>query len=333
MKKILIFFVVICILCVPNDTYAQLGSIFDTSVDVSLYPTNPKPNQTVSVNVQSYATDINSATITYTLNGKVAKTGIGQKNFSFTVGDAGALTTLVVTVRTGEGETMTKTFRIRPSTIDLIWYTDGYTPPFYKGKSYFSHQNIITFVAIPYLSSSNGTTLSPNTLSYKWTVNGEVMENYSGYGKNTFKMQGDVLSRNIEVKVEASSPSSLGIAENSTIIAPIEPIVLLYKKDPAYGINFDEALINTKKIHNQTETTVLAIPYFFGTQTPESDGIEYRWSINNSRIENTGASQIFRPKTGTSGSARIEVVVENKNNILQRAARDFILEFSSSNNE
>ncbi len=333
MKKVFIFCITMIICLYPHCTTAQNGSLFETAVDVSLYPSNPKPNQEVSVTTHSYATDINNATITYTLNGKVAKTGTGQKNFSFTVGDAGVLTTLAVTVRTAEGEVITKTFRIRPSSIDLIWYTDGYTPPFYKGKSYFSHQNIITFVAIPYLSSSNGTTLSPNTLSYKWTINGDVMENNSGYGKNTFKMRGNVLSRNIEVKVEASSPQSLGTAESSTVIAPIEPIVLLYKKDPAYGINFDEALVNQKSIYNQEETTILAVPYFFGAIAAEDDSLSYKWSINNTRIENTGASQVFRPKAGTRGSSRIGVVVENKNNILQRASSAFTLEFSSPNNE
>ncbi len=333
MKKILIFFIVIFVFCVPHDTQAQLGSVFETSIDISLYPTNPKPNQNVTVSVQSYATDIHNATITYTLNGKVEKTGIGQKSFNFTTGEAGVLSTLVVSVKTKEGETVQKTFRIRPATVDLMWYTNGYTHPFYKGKSYFSHQNIITFVAIPYLTNSTGTNLNPNTLTYKWIVNGEVMENYSGYGKNTFSMQGDILSRNLEVQVEVSSPNSNGVATASTVIAPIEPIVVLYKKDPAYGINFDEALLGTKNIHNQEETTVVAVPYFFGSIAAQDENLTYQWSINNSRIENTGSSQIFRPKAGTSGSARINLIVENKNNILQRADTSFFLQFSSPDND
>ena len=328
MKRAIFILFALSLSLTPVFVNAQIPGLSKSDISISMTPENPGPNQTVLVSVTSFITNINAAKITWVLNGKVAKSGTGVKTFSFTSGNIGVTTTLGITVVTSEGQTIQNTIRIKPSTVDLVWQSESYTPPFYKGKALFSLQNKITFIAIPHITNGSGVEISPKNLVYKWSKNGSVDDANSGFGKNAFTVIPTVIARPLDITVEVTSQDS-SLSGTATLHAdPGDPMVLFYKKDPLYGIEFQKTLSDTVDIGDEKEIAVVAEPYFFGTVSP-SDSLTYKWKINGVAIDSDTSqmARVFRPTTGTIGTSNISIQIENLNKILQLANQNFILKF------
>jgi hypothetical protein len=308
----------------------QVQPLPETEINIELSPENPGPHESVYVLLTSYSTNINAASITWRVNGQTKRSGRGEKSFSFETGAANTTTTLGITVATVEGEVINKTISLRPVTVDLIWQSNSFVPPFYKGKALFSYQNDVTFIALPHITSG-GVEISPKNLIYKWTLNGKVIDYASGYGKNTYIIQGDIIAKTLNVEVEVTTSNSTSRGRSSLTLAPRDPQILLYKKSPIYGVEFQKALINTVNLTDSKEITVVGMPYFFGTEDAFSPDLSYKWSINNLPVDKdfTQTSRVFRQKEGSSGVSRISLSIENRNKILQLAGKSFDLKFES----
>ena len=310
-------------------TYAQSAQVPQDDIVLTIIPENPGPNQTVSASVVSYSTDINAATITWKINGKTQKSGVGQKTFQFITGNVNNSTTLDIIVETKEGQVITKTLNIKPVSVDLIWQSDGLVPPFYKGRILFSHQNKITFIALPHITGSSGTEISAKNLIYKWTRNGTVMDSDSGYGKNTYTMTGSLISRPLDIEVEVTGTNTSVVGRAQTSVEPIDPSIILYRENPLYGIEFQKALIDTVELKDSKEIAIVSMPFFFGVSNYYSGELLYKWSVNGVPIDadRTQTTRVFRQKEGASGVSNISLEIENRNKILQLASSRFNLSF------
>ncbi len=313
---------------------AQFGTLPETEVGIDMVPQNPGPEEIVYVSATSYGTDLNAANFTWKINNKTQKFGVGEKSFSFTTGDINTTTVLDIVIETRDGETIKKTFRIRPVSIDLIWESEGFVPPFYKGKSLFSHQNQITVIAQPHMISSGGLEIGAKNLIYTWKKNGSVLESVSGFGKNTYSFVSPLISRPSKIEVEVSTVDDTRKGYSYITLNPTEPSVLFYKKDPVNGIEFQKSLQNTAELLNSKEVTVVSVPLFFGIENPDNGDLSFRWFINGSMVKDTPnqSVQVFRPIEGTSGTAKISLSIENNRKILQSASNNFNLNFGNSNN-
>lgn len=330
MKNCAYILFLMLIFALPPTVSAQIEVPSTTDINVELIPSNPKPNELISASINSYSTDINSAKITWSLNGKIQKSGVGEKSLIFNSGDVGTTNILYISVKTKEGELVEKSLTISPVSVDLIWQNESFVPPFYKGKALYSHQNKITFIALPHIFN-NGKELSPKTLIYTWKKNGSVIDSASGYGKNTYTTDGSVISRALNIEVTVTSPTTSANGYAHTIVTPIEPSIVFYKKDPLYGIEFQKALSGAISIENSNEINILAIPFFFGVTDKRSADLTYSWSINGNGISNAGSSnQVFRKKEGTKGNSLISLSIENSNKILQYASESFNLVFDNN---
>ena len=301
-----------------------------SDVNVNLIPENPGPNEVVHVNLTSYSFSIDSSNITWKINGVVKQKGIGEKSFVFSTGGVGVSTKLEVSVLTKEGETVNQTVNIKPASVDLIWQTESYVPPFYKGKAMFSHQNKVTFIAMPHMTSSGGVEIGPKNLVYKWMQNDSVIQNASGYGKNAYTFTGSVISRPIKISVEVTAPNTGDVANASMTTNPAEPFIVFYEKNPLYGIQFQKALYGSTQL-NESEIAVVGMPFFFGTLDPKTTDLSYKWLINGVPIgnESYANTQVFRQVSGVSGFSKISLSIENSNKILQYASSNFDLSFGS----
>lgn len=314
---------------------AQFGTLPETEVGIDMVPQNPGPGEVVYVSATSYGTDLNSANFTWKTNNKTQKFGVGEKSFSFTTGDITTTTVLDIIIETRDGETIKKTFRIRPASIDLIWESDGFVPPFYEGKSLFSHQNKITVVALPHIISSGGLEIGAKNLIYIWKKNGSVIEDASGFGKDTYSFVSPLISRPSKIEVEVSTVDDSRKGYSSITLNPSEPQVLFYKKDPINGIELQKSLQNTVELFTSKEVAIVGVPLFFGTNTPDNGELSFRWFINGSLVKDTPnqSTQVFRSIEGTSGTARIGLSIENNTKILQSASGNFNLNFGNSNTQ
>ncbi|MEQ1500084.1 MAG: hypothetical protein ABL917_01775 [Parcubacteria group bacterium] len=313
--------------------HAQQIDVIKDSIQISISPENPEFNATVTASIQSYSTNLDKANIVWKIGGVTKKTGRGEKSFTFQTSGSGS-TNISVSIQTEEGTSVNKNLTISPANVDIMWETDGYVPPFYKGKTLFSHENKITFIALPHIFYA-GKEIPAKNLIYKWKNNGFVIEGDSGYGKNTYSIVGSVISRPINVEVEVTSTATNAVGTGFVTVNPEEPFVVFYKKDPLYGIEFQKALLGTVEINEAKEIAVVGVPYFFGATNTFMDELSFNWSINGLPIDkdSTQTTRVFRPKEGTSGSSRISLKVESFDKILQSAYTDFNIKFGKQTTE
>jgi hypothetical protein len=314
-------------------THAQLDNTSLTNINVSLVPENPKPGDTIYVSLVSYSTDINAAKITWSINGKAQKSGVGQKTFTFTAGGMNESQTLDISIITAEGEDIEKSYTIKPSSVDLLWESSSFTPAFYKGKAMFSHQNVISFIALPHITDGSGREIGAKNLIYRWKKNGTVMDSDSGYGKNVFIMTGSLISRPLDIEVDVTSQDNLESGYARTIVNPVEPEILFYEKNPLYGIEFQKSLRGSIDL-SEPEIAVIGMPLFFGTKTLYAPELKYVWKINGTPIDDDTSQtiRVFRQKEGVTGKATIGLSLENTRKILQYTSSSFDLSFGFKEN-
>lgn len=330
---------VLCVLCIftfSNQVTAQADTLLTDNVNLDITPENPGPNQQVSATLSSYDTNIHAAHITWIVNGIKKKSGVGETSFSFITGSLNTTTRLLVEIETAEGQTVEKSLDLKPSSVDLLWQTESFTPPFYKGKPMFSFQNKITFIALPHITNSNGVEISTKNLIYTWKLNGSVVAAARGYGRNTYTVVGSIISRPLDVQVEVIGTNSEEMAVGNIVITPASPEIIFYKKSPLYGIEFQNALTGTISLQNSQdatekskEITIIGVPFFFGTTDSHSSDLSYTWSINGGKISSDGrqTTQVFRQIENMSGTSQITLSIENTNKILQSARDQFNLTF------
>lgn len=317
----------------PKDSFGQIfNQVPEANLSVSLTPEIPGPNEDVSAEIISFETNLDKANVIWRINGNIVSSGTGKRKIFFKTGNLGATTNLSLTVTTIEGVTINRQITIRPTSVDIIWEAETYTPPFFKGKSLFSHESLITFTAIPSITGQNGSTPSPQNLIYTWKRNGSALPDFSGYGKNTYKYKSGIISRPVQIEVVVTSPNSDSLGRGFATVYPIDPLVVFYEKNPLYGIMFNKSISGNIKLEDKREIEIVALPLFFSGKTISNNKIVYDWKINNGTIDSKTLerSKIFRPIENTSGSSIISVSAQNTDGLLQTADKGFNLEFTTN---
>ncbi len=333
--KYVSYLILAFVLILPIQVFGQIPGIGnDVDITPEIIPRNPGANETVTINLVSYTTNIDAANVTWTVDGKRAASGVGQKRFQFKTQDFGSETILDIKIVASDGQTSEYSYNFRPAKVDVVWQADSLVPPFYKGKALFSHQNKITFIAIPHLYDNNGKEIDPSNLVYKWSINDNADPNNSGYGKYTYTTTGSLISRPITVKVEVTSQSNSSLAFGFTNITPVDPFIAFYEKNPLYGIQFQKALTNTIEMPDLKEINVFSFPFYSGSPAPTYPDLTYKWSVNGVSISNSPVKniQVFRRKEGSTGTAKISLSIENTSKILQYASSNFSIIFKDNEN-
>ena len=305
---------IVCALCIPLFSMAALDiGVQDSDINLNLTPENPEPYQDVTMEITSYATDLNKATIEWKTGSKTLLSGIGRTKYSFTTSGPNVPSVFDVTIRPSEGgDPITKRISINPSEIEIMWEAvDGYTPPFYKGKSFISPEGLIKAVAMP------GTVKTGNSITYTWKNNGEVVQNASGYNKNSYIFQNKTINTKERIGVEASSVNG-GYDATKTIDIPIiQPKIIFYKKSPTEGILYNKALVDETSM-TEDEMTIVAEPYFLAWRGNEGQ-FNYNWQINDKDIDTPSKkTELTVRPTSRGGYATVNLSMENFSTLYQK---------------
>lgn len=340
-KATLIIFLVILFVFWTNSVSAQLEQLSnqfdmrvkDSDISLDMEPLFPRANERVLLKIESFATNLNTANISWYLNGKQVKSGKGLKQIYIQTESQGSVSNVNIKIDLIDGYTIEKNISIKPSSVDILWEADTYSPPFFKGKRQFSHQSIVKLVAIPHILV-NGSEVSASKLLYKWSKDDEILGDRNGYGRNILKIATSLISRNMVIGVEVEDPETGFSAYNQVNLSPTEPFVLFYRKDPLYGIEYQKAIESSLKLTGQ-EIELVAIPYFFNTEE-NNTRIKYTWNINGEDIEDgeNKASRIFRKVGDVFGTSNVSIKVENLDKILQYSQKNINVDFQKpvSNN-
>ncbi len=296
------------LILIPATLNAQQSSFLDSFYEIQFSPDPPRPNETVIAEVKTFSTNLNFATISWYVNGKLTKSGVGEKKISFRTGALGSALEVSAVIKAPDGTNVTKTVFLRPAGVEISWRANTYTPPFYKGKALFTNQSSATIFALPHFVGQNGKAIPSKNLVYKWKVGTKVMDQQSGFGKDSFRLEDESRFSALRITVEVSSVDGTMTARGLLNLEPLSPKLVLYPESPLYGTMTNHFLAGGY-LAEGNDLMVAATPYFF-SQPLSSVG--YTWQIDGKNLsENENKQSLLMRKnkdvkkvTGLSVSAK-----------------------------
>jgi len=297
---------------------------------IQTVPQSPTPGETIRVTIESYLTDLNKATVSWTLNGSTLLSGVGKKAFSFQNGKNGSATYLTIDITTNDGINIQKRLSWNPVGVTILWQANTYTPPFYRGKALASYQARIRAVAIPD-NTSGQNALNAGNLTYTWQKDGTVAGSSSGYKKNTFTFSAPKPYGSTNVKVLASSIDDTFSSETKIDLPITNPFILFYENLPLLGIWYNSPL-NQSTTLTKKEISLSAEPYFFSIDDSDPPSLAYNWSVNGKRTQSYGKNIILRNEAGGRGDSIVSLVMNNNKQTFQTASRKLGIHFGDETN-
>ncbi len=310
------------------NTYSDL---IQEKVNVTIDPQNPAPRTPATITLDSYGNNLDAALIKWTINGKVVQTGTGDKVLKVITGNAGQVSNIVLSIIPNDGPPFSQTITLIPENLDLIWHSDGYTPPLYKGKALYPSEGTVTFIAIPEFIASDGTSIPSKDLIYTWTKDDTVLGDLSGYGRNTLTIKGDAISSPIVMQVDVQNQDGSFQASKAIELDTSNTQALIYQSNPLYGILFNKAVPQSFNL-GEKEVSFEAYPYFFSATNRNDPTLSYSWSMNNTsvNIPSTQDNLTFRNDNNSSGNSSVSVNISTNDKILQSASENFNLTFGQA---
>lgn len=314
-------------LLTPSALFAQIATFDTLPLTLTMSPEYPAPGETVQLSVTSYALDINRSLITWKAGEKVITEGEGVTKTSVQAGQAGSVTTVSVEVTSENGQSGYAEARIAPSDMQILWTSDSYVPPFFKGKKVAGPSAKIDAYASVYFT--NGTrTIPEKDIIYTWYRGNTLLGTISGRGKSRATFTGPVFGSET-FRVIAESADRSQYAESSLLITAHEPELKLYENHPLFGVLYHRAIVGQVNTMEK-ELKVTAVPYFAHTESPQT--LSYEWSVNDRNI----VPHPEEPETlvinagGFSGIANLSLVAMNPTDILMRSIGSWGITFSGT---
>jgi hypothetical protein len=323
-KFFLIGFFVLGLVSLSYVSFAETQiEVQDGEISVSTSPSSPQPYQDITISINSYATDLNKAIISWQDDSGTVLYGIGKTSYSFKTGGPDITTVINISIKpSGSLNTINKKVAITPSEIEIMWESvDGYTPPFYKGKSFPVSGGLIKAVAIP---NTNTIKSGIGSLTYTWKNNESVALDSSGYNKNSYIFKNNMFDGTSNITVNASSVNENYSAEKTIQIPIYKPKIVFYKKSPTEGVLYNNALNKEAEV-TEDEITIIAEPYFLSLKGNENN-FNYNWQINGENIQTPSKKMELTVRPASRGGyATISLVIENLNELFQKASNQLKL--------
>ncbi|MFA5932107.1 MAG: hypothetical protein WC793_01890 [Candidatus Paceibacterota bacterium] len=326
--KFLLLYLTIFVAILGINLPFKANAASSSSILVNMSPENPAPNENVNITLNSYANNLDSVLISWSVNGKNISSGIGKKTFSLNAPNAGGNTSVVATINLPDG-TVNTNMTIKPSVMVLLWQAqDSYVPPFYKGKAMPSADSSVKVVAMPEIKSGAGL-VNPKTMTYSWKKDYTNNVDGSGYGKNSFTYVNDYLENSNNISVTASTISQ-NISSNASIdIGMTQPKILFYINNIYMGTLWEQALFDGYKILG--DTTLEAVPYFISPGDIRTPLLNWTWSINDTSVATSiGIIKNLIPlkiQAGVSGTSKVKLDIENIYKLTGNASGEINLQF------
>lgn len=239
-------------------------------------PSRPAPGEKIVLLVNSYQVDLSLADIRWSANGKSIGGGKGIRSVPLLVGSAGTQTAVRVAVTMPDGRTAEQTLDLTPASISFYWWTDGYVPVWYRGKSVPVPGGTIFIQARPSFSESLA-----SQMEYSWTVSGEPTAATVGENKSIliYTIPSDGRIDDIRVRVQNQSRS---IAQEASFSPPIlQPRMELYEIIPFRGQNTARTATFLERPAGNT-IDIIAEPFYFPRRLLAALG--YHWNLNGQEL-------------------------------------------------
>lgn len=314
MSKHFLFSIIISTLAlfwiIPTTTFAALNA------SVSLDPTNPPPNSSVTLTLVSYSFDVNQSSITWTSNGVELLRGLGQKKLVVKTGDVGTSIPVRVKAISASGDSIELDITISPQSVTLLYESEeGYVPLFYEGLSLPSEESLVKFVAVPNVSVGR-IQVPPSSLSYSWYLDSTFIDDASGIGKQVAEFKLSALTNNSTVRVVVRGPNGV-LAEKRLTVYPREPLPMLYVYDDVLGVQLNKPV--SRRYETTKPFTISLEPYYMSTNGTLSKTISSSWNLDGKPVTPDGRLLALQPKEDSFGLNKLSITISNSARRLQKA--------------
>lgn len=323
--------VVLCltVFLLGQTAFAQisLGNI-GSGVEIRTTPEYPNAYEEVTVRVEAFGKNMTGASIAWKKNGVALADAKNARSFKTSTGALGTNTVIQVTIITGDGETITKSFTLTPSDVDIILEADTYIPEGYRGRALPSYGSKVRAVAIPHLYK-NGTAIKPSDVVYTWDLNGTVLDGGEQYGRQVTEFQIPAFGRSV-IGVKVSSRDGATVVRRAESITTVSPKIALYEETTLFGRS---ELSYIDFLSPKTEITIRAEPYYLTNALKDDGSIEHEWTLDGKKIENNGGDPFILTLEDTAGggSATGNFSFRSLTQVLQSTSRDFNISFTGAN--
>jgi len=329
MRYAILFIAILCtgsLYAVPVHAQLDFGTVFS----LAIAPEYPEGRDSVRVTAHSSLVDLSTETLIWYVDGVETASGVGLSEIDVTAGPLGSNTRVEAVLSEGGFKRALAEAIIRPVAMDVLWESDSYTPPFYRGRALPSAGTNLLVEAKPYFRNTNGSNVPIEDIVFTWSKNGYAVAGVSGKGKNKVTLPSPSLYGSDSVSVKARTLDGVFAIEKSVRIPSTEPLLNLYEDHPLFGTLYHRALGEQTVIFGE-ETSFTAIPYFASALNPNDRSLQYEWSVGGTPIENslTQPNTITINARGSSGNAFVELLLSHASNLFFRADGSWNVQFSS----
>ncbi len=316
---------IICVFVFTNTAYAQQSTSIKPSVHIDISPKYPAPGQSVRATFRAPSIDMDTALVTWYLNGEILQQMYARESIEFKVGNVGSISTLTAVAKDGRNREASTKKIIQISDVAVLWEGRTYTPLFYLGRALQSPGSDIAVNVLPSVMKQDGSMYTAEELSYSWTTNYSNIPKFSGIGKHSIVLKNDLPHQPFTINVQVKDPSGKVRTTKKIEIPVTQPEILLYEDSSIFGIRHDKAISAQHGIYNR-EATFVAEPYHISATSRTDTSLEYFWTIAEEKYNSRG-SLSFGSEDTVSGTTHLNLLIKNSSYWLQRARADVQINF------
>jgi hypothetical protein len=308
MRKFLVFLFIV---------FSGITFAYASNLSVRQYPDNPREGEQVKLTLESDKYDLGAATITWTIDGQVADSGVGRRTLDMKTSQNGLGQVVVATVEQ-DGYNSDQIQKVVEANTNFILYegADSYVPSFYKGRRLPAKEGTIRAGFFSFKDGSIQGLDGSSNANYTWKVNGDSQSSMSGVNKVVNNINTKVTDTNIQIEVTKEDQTQT--RKTTDITVPLQSTqVVIYKTD-------EKKLL--RQLLSDTETAkkiyLLVEPFFFSVNNKSDSRLGYTWKINDVESKTaTPWSVVFSGKS--SDTVKINLDIFNNQKITQENSRGF----------
>ncbi len=302
---------VVSILGAASVAYAQSAFFGAASgITITTTPEHPGANAHVHLAAASPAINLDRSDITWYADNAAIAQGAGVKEADIITGPLGSETRVLVVAQSADGTSVSGEAFIRPTEVDLLWESDSYVPPLYRGRALPSAGGALRVEAVARFETPDGAAVPDSDIIYTWRRNGSVQQSESGRGKSSAILPAPALFGTDTISVDAVSADGALSGSASASVPSTEPLLMLYEDHPLYGLMMHQALLAQTSI-SDSEMAFAAVPYFAPVQSPNDPRLNYAWQVNGTNVppDGTQPNEITINADKSNGLAQVALAL------------------------
>lgn len=317
----------VALFLLPLVAHAQLALPgFQGALRITMTPRNPGPYATASLSLESALIDLDTSLVAWTVNGKPAG---DARAIAIQTGRLGTSQVVSAEVTTAGGSIVSAETIVTPTEVDLLYDSNSYVPPLYRGRALPSAGTTVRLQAIPHFVKDNGTEVATKDIVFTWKRNGRVLGSVSGRGHSSADVDAPYLYGTDVISVEAASVDDTYFGSASVTVPAVDPVIRLYEDHPLFGLRFDRALGTSTSLADR-EMTFAAMPYYASVAGPTDPSLEYAWTVDGKRVDTAGATKHeLTLGAADGGSATLALSLTHATNIFFGADAVWRISFGS----